>query len=161
MRSQLRPWDTFMVGRWSLRFHQKASQQQMAYVPQGLPDLTSPRYRPNYASTNQTISQPAVRTATGNIALVTVAGPHLNQRFNFGPGTVRIGREMGCGIMLAQDSVVSRNHAELTWNGTAWTVRDLQSRNGLWVNGVRVTEHTLNFGDQIGIGQTWLKVEGL
>ncbi len=159
--TQLRPWDTFAVGRFCLRFHQKASRRQMAYVPQALPDLTSPQYRPSYASTNQTISQPAVRAATGNIALVTVAGPHLNQRFHFGPGAVRIGRELGCGIMLAQDSVVSRNHAELTWNGTAWTVRDLQSRNGLWVNGVRVTEHALSVGDQIGVGQTWLRVEGI
>ena len=160
-QAQLRPWDTFAVGRFCLRFHQKASQWQMAYVSQPLPDLTSPKFHPSYASTNQTISRPAARPATGNIALVAVAGPHLNQRFRFGPGTVRIGREMGCGIMLAQDSVVSRNHAELIWNGTGWMVRDLQSRNGLWVNGVRVTEHMLGIGDQIGIGQTWLKVEGL
>lgn len=159
--TQLRPWDVFAVGGHSLRFHQKASQHHMAYVMMPLPDLTSPQYRPTYASTNQTISQPAVRAATGNLVLVAASGPHLNQRFQFGPGTVRIGREVGCGIVLMQDSVVSRNHAEMTWNGTGWVVRDLQSRNGLWVNGVRVTEHPLNFGDQIGVGQSWLRVEGI
>lgn len=157
----LRPWDTISVGRWSLRFHQKGSQPQAAYFGQPLPDLTSAACQPNYAPQNVTMSQPAVRTATGSLALVVVAGPHLNQRFSFGPGAVRIGREVGCGVLLAQDSVVSRNHAELTWNGSAWVVRDLGSRNGLWVNGVQVTEHTLNVGDQIGVGQTWLKVEGL
>jgi len=35
------------------------------------------------------------------------------------------------------------------------------SRNELWVNGVRIAEHTLNVGDQIGVGQTRLRVEGL
>lgn len=160
--AQLRPWDVIGVGRWSLRFHQKASRQQMAYVaPQPLPDLTSAQYKPTYSPVNRTVSQPAVVAATGQLSLVATAGPHLNQRFGFGPGTVRIGREAGCGVLLAQDTVVSRNHAEVTWNGTGWVVRDLQSRNGLWVNGVRVTEHVLNVGDQIGVGQSWLKVETL
>jgi pSer/pThr/pTyr-binding forkhead associated (FHA) protein len=158
--AQLRPWDVIGVGRWSLRFHQKASRQQMAYVAP-LPDLTSAKYRPTYSPVNRTISQPAVVAATGQLSLVVTAGPHLNQRFSFGPGTVRIGREVGCGVVLAQDSVVSRSHAELTWTGTNWMIRDLQSRNGLWVNGVRVTEHVLVVGDQIGVGQSWLQVEAI
>ena len=170
----LRPWDVVSVGRWTLRFHQKGSQpmfrdfhsaqipkHKMAYFGQPLPDLASPQYQPSYTPTNVTTSQPAVRTATGNLALVVVAGPHLNQRFSFGPGTVRVGREVGCGVLLAQDGVVSRNHAEMAWDGSSWVVRDLGSRNGLWVNGVQVTEHALNVGDQIGVGQTSLKVEGL
>ena len=159
--AQLRPWDVIGVGRWSLRFHQKASRQQMAYIAQPLPDLTSAQYKPTYSPVNRTISQPAAAVATGQLALVAISGPHLNQRFGFGPGTVRIGRETGCGILLAQDTVVSRNHAEVAWNTTSWTIRDLQSRNGLWVNGVRVTEHVLAVGDQIGVGQSWLRVEQL
>lgn len=158
--AQLRPWDTIGIGGISLRFHQKVSAAQMAqYMP--LPDLASPQFSPTYSAANRTISQPAVVTSTGQLTVVSTAGPHLNQRFQFGPGTVRIGREVGSGIMLAQDGVVSRNHAELTWDGRNWIVRDLSSRNGLWVNGVKVTEHTLNVGDQIGVGQTWLRVEGL
>jgi pSer/pThr/pTyr-binding forkhead associated (FHA) protein len=159
--AQLRPWDVIGVGRWSLRFHQKASRQHMAYIVQPLPDLTSPQYKPTYSPVNRTVSQPAAAVATGQLALVATSGPHLNQRFGFGPGTVRIGRETGCGILLAQDTVVSRNHAEVAWNGTSWVIRDLQSRNGLWMNGVRVTEHVLSVGDQIGVGQSWLRVEQL
>lgn len=158
--ARLRPWDVVGVGGISLRFHQKASAAQMAMV-MPLPDLTSPQYRPQYTPTDQTISQPAVVVATGQLRLVATAGPHLNQRFQFGPGAVRIGREPGSGILLASDGVVSRNHAELTYDGRNWIVRDLNSRNGLWVNGVRVTEHTLKAGDQIGVGQSWLRVEGL
>lgn len=156
--AQLQPWDVIGVGRWSLRFHQKASRQHMAYVAP-TPDLTSAKYTPTYSSVNRTTSQPAAVMATGQLSLVVASGPHLNQRFGVGPGTVRIGREVGCGVLLAQDSVVSRNHAEVTWTGTSWMIRDLQSRNGLWINGVRVTEHILNVGDQIGVGQSWLKVE--
>lgn len=158
--AQLRPWDTVGIGGISLRFHQKVSAARMAQVIP-LPDLSSAQFNPSYSPVNRTISQPAVVAATGQIRLVSVAGPHMNQRFQFGPGTVRIGREVGSGVMLAQDVVVSRNHAELIWNGNNWMIRDLGSRNGLWINGVRVSEHALKMGDQIGIGQSWLRVEGL
>lgn len=158
--AQLRPWDVIGVGGISLRFHQKASAAQMAMI-MPLPDLTAPQFSPSYSSTNRTVSQPAVTTATGHITITAVGGPHLNQRFQFGAGTVRIGRELGSGVLLAQDGVVSRNHAELAYDGRNWIIRDLNSRNGLWVNGVRVTEHTLNVGDQIGVGQTWLRVESI
>jgi len=163
----LRPWDTFCVGRWSLRFHQKgvqrgAFQDFNSAQPPKNPSYPSPAVaRPAYAPSQVTISQPVVRTAAGNLSLLAAAGPHLNQRFSFEPGTVRIGREAGCAVLLTSDPMVSRNHAELRWNGSSWIVRDLGSRNGLWVNGVRVTEHTLNIGDQIGVGQTLLRVEGL
>ena len=158
--AMLRPWDVITVGRWSLRFHQKG---QRHAAPAGFyaQPYAHPTPQPFYVPPNQTMVQPAVRAATGSLALAATSGPHLNQRFQFGPGTVRIGREAGCAILLSQDTVVSRNHAELSWNGSGWVVRDLGSRNGLWVNGVRVTEHTLTVGDQIGVGQTWLRVEGL
>ena len=158
--AQLRPWDVIGVGGISLRFHQKASAVQMAQV-MPMPDLTSAQFSPSYSAANRTMSQPAVVTATGQLKIVASAGPHINQRFQFGPGTVRIGREVGSGVMLAQDGVVSRNHAEMTWDGKNWIIRDLNSRNGLWVNGVRVTEHTLSAGDQIGVGQSWLRVESI
>jgi hypothetical protein len=40
-------------------------------------------------------------------------------------------------VVLA--SVVSREHVELTQTATGWTLRDLGSRNGTFVNGVRAT----------------------
>lgn len=159
--AQLRPWDVIGIGRVTLRFHQKASSRHMAYVMQPLPDLAAPQLRPAYTSANLTMSQPAVVVTKGQLALLAVSGPHLNQRFQFGPGTIRIGREMGCGVLLASDSIVSRNHAEMTWNGTGWVIRDLSSRNGLWINGNRVTEHNMSVGDQVGVGQSWLRVESL
>ena len=48
---------------------------------------------------------------------------------------------------------VSRNHAEIVFDGRDWLVRDRGSRRGTWVNGVRVSEHVLNDGDAIQLGQ--------
>ncbi len=47
---------------------------------------------------------------------------------------------------------VSRAHAEVSWHDGAAVLRDLGSQNGTTVNGVRVTEHTLQDGDELAIG---------
>lgn len=53
------------------------------------------------------------------------------------------------------DNAVSRRHAELTPDDGEWYIRDLQSQNGTYINGVRITERTkLRLGDQIRVGQT-------
>ena len=38
------------------------------------------------------------------------------------------------------DPLCSTQHAAITWTGSVWTVRDLNSRNGTWVNGHRLAE---------------------
>jgi hypothetical protein len=48
-----------------------------------------------------------------------------------------IGRNYGCDLAVLAGSV-SREHAELLYAETGWTVRDLGSRNGTFVNGARV-----------------------
>src|SRR5687768_6246611 len=63
-----------------------------------------------------------------------------------------IGREHGCDVELA-DSHVSRRHAEVSPAGAGWVIRDLQSSNGLLVDGKRVDAApvgegvTITFGD--------------
>ena len=53
------------------------------------------------------------------------------------------------------DRRISRRHAELMPSGDDWLLRDLQSSNGTWVNGVRVTGVTaLRIDDVIGCGDT-------
>lgn len=55
------------------------------------------------------------------------------------------------------DTTVSRRHAELTPDKGAWTIRDLGSQNGTWVNGVRIARRTvLRAGDQVRVGATLL-----
>ena len=46
---------------------------------------------------------------------------------------------------------VSRKHALLHWNGTCWEIRDLNSTNGVYVNGKRETYKMLQLGDVVFI----------
>lgn len=63
-----------------------------------------------------------------------------------------IGRADNCEVKL--DGVkISREHAELTPVGPAFGVRDLGSRNGLWVNGQRVEATALMNGDVLRLGE--------
>lgn len=64
-------------------------------------------------------------------------------------GVTCVGRGEDCGVQI-RDPRTSRHHAELTVDGAAVTVRDLGSRNGLFVNGQRVTNATLHPGDEVG-----------
>ncbi len=62
-----------------------------------------------------------------------------------------IGRSPECEIVVAS-SGASRQHAELTREKDAWTVRDLGSSNGTFVNDARIEETPVSPGDVIGIG---------
>jgi ABC transport system ATP-binding/permease protein len=63
---------------------------------------------------------------------------------------ITIGRD-GCDITL-ENPQVSRQHAVIERHGTTHALRDLGSTNGTFVNGRRVTQHTLGVGDVIQIG---------
>lgn len=55
------------------------------------------------------------------------------------------------------DNAMSRRHAELTPDDGVWYIRDIQSQNGTYVNGVKIESRTrLRPGDQIRVGQTLL-----
>jgi adenylate cyclase len=66
--------------------------------------------------------------------------------------TLMVGRRESCDIVL-RFSNVSAHHAELKLLGGYWYVKDLQSRNGVKVNGQRVVEKRLDPGDQLAIAK--------
>jgi adenylate cyclase len=63
-----------------------------------------------------------------------------------------IGRRESCDIVL-RFANVSAHHAQLSVNAGYWYVRDLKSRNGVKVNGIRVTEKRLDPGDVLWIAK--------
>ena len=69
-----------------------------------------------------------------------------------------IGRTADNGLALA-DSRVSRHHARLRARHGMLVLTDLDSTNGVRVNGVRVVEVVLGVGDRIEIGDTVLVVD--
>jgi Protein of unknown function (DUF3662)/FHA domain len=68
-----------------------------------------------------------------------------------GPDPLLIGRDPQNDIVL-DDRRVSRKHAEIRLRLGRYTLYDLQSTNGTYVNGRRVAEKVLDDGDQISVG---------
>jgi len=65
---------------------------------------------------------------------------------------VTLGRSRACDCVVPEPSV-SRRHAELRRDGEQWLLRDLGSRNGTRVNGLRVLEETeVRPGDRVSLG---------
>lgn len=63
-----------------------------------------------------------------------------------------VGRRESCDIVL-RFSNVSAHHCQLSVVGGYWYVRDMKSRNGVKVNGFRVTEKRLDPGDTVSIAR--------
>jgi len=81
-------------------------------------------------------------------------GPRPDQTFELFKDVHTIGREAGNDIIV-NDPQVSRHHARLTMQGSAYVLEDLGSTNGSFVNGRRVTGPVaLSAGDMIGLGDT-------
>ena len=66
---------------------------------------------------------------------------------------VVLGRSRECDIQI-EDSNVSRRHAELRQEGTAYWIVDLDSTNGIEVNGRSVKRAKLEPGDSFTVGET-------
>src|SRR5262245_61734324 len=90
-----------------------------------------------------------------NPHLLVLAGPLKGQTFELSDGELTLGREDSNSVCL-KDPRVSRRHAIIESRGQPFTPVDLDSSNGTFVNGLPVTQHTLEHGDQIEIGGTLL-----
>ena len=62
-----------------------------------------------------------------------------------------IGRRHDCDLYIPL-MPVSRKHCQLSQNKETLKIRDLDSRNGTFLNGKRIEEETLKAGDYITIG---------
>ncbi|PJE93805.1 peptide-binding protein [Streptomyces carminius] len=77
-----------------------------------------------------------------------------------GPYPMSIGRAPGSMLRL-NDGTVSRTHAQLHSSVRGWTLRDLGSSNGTWVNGRRVTGAvSVRPGDHVRFGQVSFRLSG-
>lgn len=63
-----------------------------------------------------------------------------------------IGRRESCDIVL-RFANVSAHHCRLMLNAGYWYVRDMQSRNGVKINGVRVQEKRVDPGDILSVAK--------
>jgi hypothetical protein len=71
---------------------------------------------------------------------------------------VTLGRHPACEVHLEDDSV-SRRHAQLKTCDGVWMLVDLESTNGTWVNGRRVTSRSpVRSGDVVQLGEAVLRL---
>ncbi len=80
-------------------------------------------------------------------ALCTVSDLLAGQHFTLKAKTT-VGREPGCDIAILSEHL-SRRHAELYIEGERLRIVDLQSRNGTFLNGTRITEAYADAGDEL------------
>lgn len=68
-----------------------------------------------------------------------------------------IGRERASAQVVLHDPNVSRNHAELVFDGQVWSIHDLGSTNGTQVNNLMIDASVLHDGDVITVALTNLE----
>lgn len=91
--------------------------------------------------------------STDRLRLVALSGPLVGVMLPLTGDEVTIGRDPSSGIALA-DRSLSRAHSALTLGNNGWTIRDLGSANGTFVNGIQVQQQLLHEGDQITAGES-------
>ncbi len=86
-------------------------------------------------------------------SLFVIQGRDQGTRFELEDGITGLGRDSSNPIQV-HDTEVSRRHAEIRRVGDTYTVADLASSNGTFVNGQRIESHELASGDRVQVGST-------
>jgi pSer/pThr/pTyr-binding forkhead associated (FHA) protein len=84
--------------------------------------------------------------------LIALSGPSVSSRFLLDSESVKIGRDLNNEICF-DDITVSRSHALIEKTDAGYTIKDLGSLNGTYLNAVAIKNSSLNAGDEIQIGK--------
>jgi hypothetical protein len=85
--------------------------------------------------------------------LVVIKGPEMGRTFHLDEPTLVIGRHPRSGIVIDHPEV-SRRHARIVRQEEGWIVEDLDSTNGTFLNGARLTgPRELSPGDTVGLSE--------
>lgn len=98
-----------------------------------------------------------VRTTQAKPLAVVVRAPGISE-FRLNSGSCVIGSAPGCDIIL-QDPTVSRRHVELSLVREGVRVRDLESSNGTFYLGQRVSDMVLGIGSHLDCGNARFFIE--
>ena len=88
----------------------------------------------------------------GTALLIVKRGPNAGSRFLLDSDLTTAGRHPESDIFL-DDVTVSRRHAEFYRHPGGFTVRDVGSLNGTYVNRERIEEVELSDGDEVQVGK--------
>jgi pSer/pThr/pTyr-binding forkhead associated (FHA) protein len=93
-----------------------------------------------------------------NARLVSYDSEKVALAFPLEGAQLAIGREADNDIQLPHERV-SKRHAALVRSKDGWSIRDLHSTNGVFVNGNQVRQADLKHGDRVKIGPYELHFE--
>jgi pSer/pThr/pTyr-binding forkhead associated (FHA) protein len=112
---------------------------------------------PNLATQMATDSEEAEATVTmvdETPAKLVVTRNGQAREFLLKKPDITIGRAPSNDIALSGDQLASRRHALIRFDGVNFTIRDVGSANGTYINGVELRAPTpLRNGDHIGVGE--------
>ncbi len=132
-------------GKWHMYDGQKWTQTDPPVsAPAPVPSAPLPTPAPAAPSVPQRL---VVMRGSANVASI-----------DLGNESITIGRATS-NMLVLNDLQASRQHARLDFDNGTWAVKDLNSRNGTFVNGRRVTQQVVHPGDQIAIGDTLISVQ--
>lgn len=83
--------------------------------------------------------------------LVYLTGKRKGERVAIPEGVATVGRSSTADITI-DDHKMSRIHCQIELTGDTCSITDLNSTNGTFVNGKRISEHTLQHADHVGVG---------
>jgi len=84
--------------------------------------------------------------------IVVISGPFTGQLIPLSRGEFVIGRDSDCQFILDND-LASRHHCSLIADGRSLRIRDMGSKNGTFVNGLRLSDNEvgLSRGDLVSV----------
>jgi len=131
----------------------KLPAEQAAAVPASAPaSAAAAPTAPKPASAKPAGTGPAT-IATAK-RLVITSGPKAGLELPLGGESLSIGRSSESALVI-RDDYTSSHHARLVLRGDSWTIQDLDSTNGTFVNGKRVTGSvSLTLGTPVKVGAT-------
>ena len=104
------------------------------------------------AEVEEEVAAPVEELRDGTAMLVVRRGPNAGSRFLLDKDVVTAGRHPESDIFL-DDITVSRRHAEIRRSSSGFTVHDVGSLNGTYLNRERVEDGDLVGGDELQIGK--------
>ena len=120
---------------------------------EGLPPSARPTAMPKQPT------PPPPSRAPRALRLTCLAGPVKDKTYRLGKRKLTVGRDPSSDIFLDELSV-SRSHARIRpLEGGGVEIVDMNSRNGVEVNGKKAKAHRLNPGDKVALGKCLFVVE--
>ncbi len=141
--------DELVLGKQSMN-EQKAGSEVPEKSLEGFTQIIPPGKRLTSVSTAE-----ARRKLRTEARLVIIAGINRGRIVWLDKDEISIGREDGCEVCL-NDEAVSRKQCAVKADNGSFLITDFSSRNGSFVNGLRIREKVLQHGDKIRVGATEL-----